>query len=91
MDVGADAEYAMRQPGINDTVRLMQDVPNLMLRRGDVGVVCSIWFAPMIAFEVEFRTCDDQQTRALLFGQQIRTNEPEPAESPFEALDPDQV
>lgn len=38
-----------------ELVQLLQDVPELGLRRGDMGVVCSTWFTPGTAIEVEFR------------------------------------
>lgn len=53
-------------------VRLKHDLPDLNLRSGDEGVVCSIWFAPWDAYEVEFEPqglgC---KTRALLLECQI--------------------
>ena len=45
----------MTEERADDRVRLMQDVPELGLHRGDVGVVCSTWFEPSTASEVEFR------------------------------------
>jgi hypothetical protein len=45
----------MRSPHVNDTVRLTKDVPELLLHRGEVGIVRSTWFAPAVAYEVEFR------------------------------------
>ena len=54
-------------------VRLTQDVPELGLRRGDTGVVCSTWFDPTTAFEVEFQPdASDCPVRALLMPHQIR-------------------
>jgi hypothetical protein len=47
-------------------VRLTQDLPELGLYRGDVGLVCSTWFDPDTAFEVE---C------ALLMPNQIQSDE----------------
>ncbi len=44
----------MWQPQLNDRVRLLHDVPDLLLHSGDVGVVKSVWFAPQTAYEVEF-------------------------------------
>jgi hypothetical protein len=44
----------MRQPHVDDFVRLNQDIPELELSRGQVGVVRSTWFAPTVAYEVEF-------------------------------------
>jgi hypothetical protein len=66
----------MRQPHVDDFVRLEQDIPELALHRGDVGVVRSTWFAPSIAFEVEFHQIGhDYQTRALLLPDQLRVEE----------------
>ena len=62
----------MRQPHVDDLVRLNQDVPELQLQRGDVGVVCSTWCAPTEAYEVEF--CPpglSGHTRALLLAEQL--------------------
>jgi hypothetical protein len=63
----------MRELHINDRVRLIADIPELALRRGDVGVVRSTWFAPTTAYEVEFHpvglTCE---TRALLLAEQLQ-------------------
>jgi hypothetical protein len=65
-------EAAMRQPHVDDFVRLTQDIPELALNRGEVGVVRSTWFAPSVAYEVEFRQIgNDYQTRALLREEQV--------------------
>lgn len=62
----------MRQPHVDDYVRLTQDIPELSLNRGEVGVVRSTWFAPSVAYEVEFRQIgNDYQTRALLREEQV--------------------
>lgn len=54
-------------------VRLLQDVPELGLHRGDAGVVCSTWFEPAPAFEVEFRPdAPACPVRALLMPNQIQ-------------------
>jgi hypothetical protein len=60
----------MRQPHVDDFVRLNQDIPELELLRGQLGVVRSTWFAPSIAYEVEF-ALDGQGTRALLLERQV--------------------
>jgi len=66
----------MRQPLIDDQVRLTRDIPELELTRGEVGVVRSTWFAPAIAYEVEFHHIgDDYQTRALLLAEQLEVEE----------------
>ena len=60
---------AMRQPHVDDFVRLNQDIPELELERGQLGVVRSTWFAPTIAYEVEFG-CEGGK-RALLMERQV--------------------
>jgi hypothetical protein len=65
-------EEFMRRPHVDDTVRLTQDIPELSLSRGSLGVVRSTWFAPSVAYEVEFRQIgNDYQTRALLLAEQV--------------------
>jgi hypothetical protein len=62
----------MAQVRAEERVRLIQDVPELGLHRGDVGVVCSTWSAPTTAFEVEFQpNVTDCRARALLMPNQI--------------------
>jgi len=66
----------MRQPHIDDFVRLTRDIPELSLRRGTIGVVRSTWFAPAQTYEVEF--CPpglDHNMRALLAGEQLQIEE----------------
>ena len=66
----------MRRPHVDDYVRLTQDIPELALNRGQVGVVRSEWFAPSVAYEVEFHKIGhDYQTRALLQAQQVEVEE----------------
>jgi Domain of unknown function (DUF4926) len=66
----------MRQPHVDDFVRLTTDIPELSLNRGLVGIVRSIWFAPSMAYEVEFHVKDDpNQTRALLMAEQVEVEE----------------
>lgn len=66
----------MRRPHVDDYVRLTQDIPELALNRGEVGVVRSTWFAPMLAYEVEFHQIGhDYQTRALLQEGQVEVEE----------------
>ena len=66
----------MRQPSIDDQVRLTRDIPELELTRGEVGIVRSTWFAPSIAYEVEFHQVgNDYQTRALLLAEQLEVEE----------------
>jgi hypothetical protein len=71
-------EAAMRQPHVDDFVRLTQDIPELSLNRGEVGVVRSTWFAPSVAYEVEFcHIGNDYQTRALLREEQVEVEQGE--------------
>jgi hypothetical protein len=62
----------MRVPTVDDYVRLIRDIPELALSRGEVGVVRSRWCAPEVAYEVEFHSVGlDEPTRALLMSDQI--------------------
>ena len=62
----------MSQPQMNDRVRLVHDVPELSLHRGDVGVVTSVWFAPESAYEVEFeQPQSDFRVRKVLQPHQV--------------------
>ena len=66
----------MRRPNVDDYVRLTQDIPELSLNRGTIGVVRSTWFAPSTAYEVEFRQIgNDYQCRALLQAEQVEVEE----------------
>jgi len=66
----------MRHPHIDDFVRLTQDIPELALNRGQVGVVRSTWFAPTVAYEVEFHPLGlDHETRALLLAEQVEVQD----------------
>ena len=61
----------MQAPEVDSSVRLLQDIPELGLRCGEVGVVCSTWFAPEPAYEVEFQPRGNA-TRALVMKNQIQ-------------------
>ena len=66
----------MREPHVNDYVRLVGDIPELALHRGEVGVVRSTWFAPSVAYEVEFHQIGcDMDTRALLRPEQVEVQD----------------
>ena len=57
-------------------VKLLQDIPELGLHCGAVGVVCSTWFEPTTAYEVEFNEpAGACATRALLMANQIQDAE----------------
>jgi hypothetical protein len=76
----------MRQPRVDDFVRLMQDIPELSLNRGQIGVVRSTWFAPTVAYEVEFHPVGlDCETRALLLAEQVKVEEEMPVEHESES------
>jgi hypothetical protein len=65
-----------RAPHVDDFVRLTRDIPELSLNRGEIGVVRSTWFAPSVAYEVEFHQIGhDYQTRALLLAEQLAVEE----------------
>jgi hypothetical protein len=71
----------MRQPIVNDFVRLTGDLPDLALFRGEIGVVRACQRVPTepgspVAYEVEFHHIGhDYQTRALLWPHQVRVEE----------------
>jgi hypothetical protein len=66
----------MSRPHVDDLVRLTQDIPELSLTRGEIGVVRSTWFAPSFAYEVEFHQVGlDYQTRALLQEEQVQVED----------------
>lgn len=60
---------------VNRPVRLLEDIPELGLRSGEVGVVCSTWFAPTPAYEVEFQPEGTDATRALVMREQIQVTD----------------
>ena len=63
----------MAQVKAEELVRLTQDVPELGLHRGDVGVVCGTWFEPSTTYEVEFQPrAAGCRVRALLMPYQVR-------------------
>ena len=70
----------MQSPEIDDKVRLIRDIPELSLLRGEIGIVRSTWFAPTVAYEVEFqKTGLNSITRALLLREQLTLAESIPA------------
>jgi len=74
----------MRRPIINDYVRLIHDVPEMLLARGDIGIVRSTWFAPAVAYEVEFHPLGAKtDTRVLLRAEQMEVED-----NPSAALSP---
>jgi hypothetical protein len=62
----------MKEMHVDDRVQLIQDIPDLGLHHGEVGLVCSTWFSPATAYEVEFRLkVPDCPIRALLMPNQL--------------------
>ena len=67
----------MTEIQVDQRVQLMQDIPELGLRCGEVGIVCTRWHIRPTAYEVEFqRNVSDCLIRALLMSYQI-TGEPQ--------------
>jgi hypothetical protein len=63
-------------PQVGNRVRLKTDVPNLGLHCGEEGSVCSVWFSPATAFEVEFQQPGPNcAVRAFLMENQIEAYE----------------
>jgi hypothetical protein len=62
-------------PHVDDFVLLNQDIPELELHRGERGVIRSTWFAPTVAYEVEFDRPGDSK-RALLLERQVTVEAP---------------
>lgn len=63
----------MRQIQVDQRVRLTHDVPELELHRGEIGLVCSTWFGPATAYEVEFQhELPGYGLRALLMSSQVQ-------------------
>ena len=52
-------------------VRLLNDLPELSLRAGDVGIVRSSWHYPTVAYEVEFPRVGCSHARILLLDGQV--------------------
>lgn len=61
----------MRNPAVDDVIRLKRDIPNLNLHKGDTGIVRSLMCAPNSAYEVEFSLGLDARTRAVLMKDQL--------------------
>ena len=67
------------QESISEQVRLRQDIPELGLQRGEMGTLCSTWFAPETAFEVEFAPAGlGHAIRALLLAGQFEKPSAQP-------------
>src|SRR5271170_7452458 len=69
-------EDLMSQPKVNDSVRLLQDIPELSLGKGEIGVVRSTWFAPSLSYEVEFHQVGlAYEVRCLLTAEQLAVHD----------------
>lgn len=67
-----ECEAVVRLPEVGARVKLTVDIPDLGLQRNTAGVVCSQWFAPIPAYEVEFAG-PSHKLRALLLGEHLCT------------------
>jgi hypothetical protein len=57
---------------VDECVQLVQDIPELGLHRGELGLICSTWFSPSTAYEVQFeRHAPECSVRVLLMCSQI--------------------
>ncbi len=45
----------MMEIQVGGQVQLTQDIPEMGLHRGEIGRLCSTWFGPATAYEVEFQ------------------------------------
>jgi hypothetical protein len=62
----------MTEIRVDEQVQLTQDIPEVGLHCGEIGRVCSTWFGPATAYEVEFqREFPNCSVRALLMLKQI--------------------
>jgi hypothetical protein len=61
----------MARPAVNNFVRLLKDLPELGLTRGQIGAVRCVWREPHSACEVEFSDCGKFTVRALLLEEAI--------------------
>jgi hypothetical protein len=74
--VRSSLEDLVQQPAVDRFVRLIRDISELGLTRGQVGAVKAVWFEPFAAFEVEFRCHGDNVAkRALLLTDSIHVVE----------------
>lgn len=63
----------MREYKVDEKVRLIRSLPDLLLQYGCEGVVQSVWFAPASAYEVEFKLVGITHcVRALLLPEQLQ-------------------
>jgi hypothetical protein len=51
-------------------VRLIEELTELQLQQGDIGIVRNSWHYPTVAYEVEFRA-EGQRLRVLLLHHQV--------------------
>jgi len=62
----------MTRPAVNNSVRLVRDLPELGLTSGQIGAVKCVWREPHTACEVEFRDRGTFTVRALLLEDAVR-------------------
>jgi hypothetical protein len=78
-------DEAMPSIHVDAVVGLKEDDPTHQLRRGDRGVVVSVWLSSSFLCEVEFRkSAGSPAVRALLRAEQLEivdSQPPEPAKS----------
>ena len=68
----------MRMPSVHDTVRLVRDVPQCELHRGDVGFLYDVSCHPLPIYEVEFPRHEPVLSyRILLLEDQIEATDGE--------------
>jgi len=73
-----DATKAEALLPVDQVVRLKKAIPELSLCCGESGVVISVWFAPTVAYEVEFYQPNENcRPRVLVLGEHLQA---EPAE-----------
>lgn len=65
-----ECDAAVQLPQVGARVKLTVDIPDLGLKRDTPGVVCSQWFAPIPAYEVEFVGAF-HRLRALLLSEHL--------------------
>ena len=68
--IAPEREALLPLPKVGDRVKLTVDIPDVGLLRDMVGVVCSQWFAPIPAYEVEFAG-PSHKLRALLLNENL--------------------
>jgi hypothetical protein len=76
----------MRQPAVDDFVRLNRDIPELALSRGQVGVICGRQCQSNMVYEVDFHLIGhDMQIHAILAADDMQVVEGSLFEQPLVA------